>query len=110
MREGVLNLSRCEISRRLAEMGDVSQSAYSAQLLKKHGLGQRKARKKKALGTHPDRDAQFQNIATLKAAYLAEGGPVVSMDTKKKELIGDFVREGFTHTQAQVDTLDHDFS
>ena len=111
MREGVLwtNLSRCEISRRLAEMGTSASRHTVRKLLKKHGLGQRKARKKKALGTHPDRDAQFQNITTLKAAYLADGDPVISMDTKKKELIGDFAREGFTHTQVQVDTLDHDF-
>jgi len=103
-------LSRYEISRRLAEMGTSASQHTVRKLLKEHGLGQRKARKKKALGRHPDRDAQFQNIATLKAAYLADGDPVISMDTKKKELIGDFAREGFTHTQAQVDTLDHDFS
>lgn len=111
MREGVLwtNLSRREISRRLTEMGSPASRYTVRKLLKKHGLGQRKARKKKALGMHPDRDAQFQNIATLKAAYLADGDPVISMDTKKKELIGDFAREGFTHTQTQVDTLDHDF-
>jgi len=42
-------------------------------LLKKHGLGQRKARKKKSLGAHPDRNAQFQNIAKHKADYLAKG-------------------------------------
>jgi hypothetical protein len=33
----------------------------------------------------------------------------MSIDTKKKELIGNFAREGHTHTQAQVQTLDHDF-
>jgi len=111
MREGVLwtNLSRCEISRRLAEMG-TSTSRYTVRkLLKKHGLGQRKTRKKKTLGAHPDRDAQFQNIARLKAAYMAKGEPVISIDTKKKELIGNFSREGHTYTQTPVDTLDHDF-
>ena len=62
------------------------------------------------MGAHPDRNAQFENIARLKAAYLARGEPVLSIDTKKKELIGNFAREGQTHTQAQVQTLDHDFS
>jgi len=57
-------------------------------LLKKHGLGQRKARKKKSLGAHPDRTAQFQHIVQYKADYLAKGLPVISIDTKKKELIG----------------------
>jgi hypothetical protein len=111
MREGVLwtNLSRSEISRQLAEMGSPANRHTVRKLLKKHGLGQRKARKKKSLGNHPDRDAQFQNIAKLKAAYQNAGDPVISMDTKKKELIGNFAREGHTYTQAQVDTLDHDF-
>jgi len=111
MREGVLwtNLSRCEISRRLTEMGSSASRHTVRKLLKKHGLGQRKVRKKKALGSHPDRNAQFQNIATRKATYLAAGDPVISMDTKKKELIGNFAREGTTHTQVPVDTLDHDF-
>jgi len=77
--------------------------------MKKHHLGQRKVRKKKALGTHPDRDAQFQNIARLQAEYRAAGDPVISIDTKKKELIGNFAREGHTHTQAPVEVLDHDF-
>jgi hypothetical protein len=62
---------------------------------------------------HPDRNAQFENIARLKAGYLARGEPVLSIDTKKKELIGNFAREGQTHAQAQaqaqVQTLDNDF-
>jgi hypothetical protein len=111
MRDGVLwtNLSRCEISRRLTEMGTSASRHTVRKLLKKHGLGQRKTRKKKPLGSHPDRDAQFQNIAKLKAAYRDKGEPVISIDTKKKELIGNFSREGRTYTQTPVDTLDHDF-
>lgn len=35
---------------------------------------------------------------------------MISIDTKKKELIGNFSREGRTYTQTPVDTLDHDFS
>lgn len=111
MREGVLwtNLSVREISRRLAQMGTPASRKVVRQLLRKHRLGQRRSRKKKALGTHPDRDAQFQNIARIKAGYLAKGEPVISIDSKKKELIGNFSREGCTHTQALVETLDHDF-
>jgi hypothetical protein len=111
MREGVLwtNLSVREISRRLAEMGTPASRGVVRQLLRKHRLGQRKARKKKALGTHPDRDAQFRNIGSIKAEYLAASDPVISIDSKKKELIGNFSREGRTHTQTMVETLDHDF-
>lgn len=69
MREGVLwtNLSRREISRRLAEMGTSGSRHVVRQLLKKNHLGQRKACKKKSMGTHPDRNAQFENIACFKA-------------------------------------------
>lgn len=111
MREGVLwtNLSVREISRRLTGMGTPASRGVVRQLLRKHRLGSRKARKKKALGTHPDRDAQFRNIASIKAEYLGANDPVISIDTKKKELIGNFSREGRTHTQTLVQTLDHDF-
>ena len=111
MREGVLwtNLSRREISRRLKEMGTPASRHTVRKLLKKLGLGQRKVRKKKSLGAHPDRDAQFQNIAKLKEEYLAKGDPVISIDSKKKELIGNFAREGHTFTEEGVEALDHDF-
>ena len=111
MREGVLwtNLSRCEISRRLREMGTPASRLMVRKLLKKQGLGQRKARKKKSMGAHPDRNAQFENIARLKVVYPAADDPIISIDIKKKVLIGDFAREGRTQTQATIETLDHDF-
>ena len=37
------------------------------------------------------------------------GNPILSIDTKKKELIGNFFREGHAYTQKVVETLDHDF-
>jgi hypothetical protein len=111
MREGVLwtNLSRREISRRLREMGTPASRYVVRKLLKKSGMGQRSARKKKSMGAHPDRNAQFEKIAKLKTQYLANSEPVISIDTKKKELIGNFSRDGHTLTQAPVETLDHDF-
>ena len=111
MRQGVLwtNLSRREISRRLREMGTPASRHVVRKLLKKSGMGQRSARKKKSMGAHPDRNAQFEKITKLKAQYAANGEPVISIDTKKKELIGNFSRDGHTLTQAPVDTLDHDF-
>lgn len=111
MREGVLwtNLSRREISRRLREMGTPAGRHVVRKLLKKSGLGQRTARKKKSMGAHPDRNAQFEKIAKLKTQYLANAEPVISIDSKKKELIGNFSRDGHTLTQVPVETLDHDF-
>ena len=58
---------------------------------------------------NPDRNAQFENIARLKKEYLKAGLPVISMDTKKKELLGDFYRDGKIDTQETIETNDHDF-
>ena len=69
----------------LADLGTPASRHTVRKLMKKHGLGQRKVRKKKSMGAPPDRDAQFQNIAQLKAAYLGAGDPVISVDTQKKE-------------------------
>jgi len=69
----------------------------------------RLACKKKSMGAHPDRNAQFENIARLKAESVAAGEPVLSIDTKKKELIGNFARDGQTHTQSASANVDHDF-
>jgi hypothetical protein len=83
MREGVLwtNFSLHEISRRLAEMGTPVSRGVVRRMLRKHRLGTRKARKKKALGTHPDRNAQFLKIDELKTQYLASGDPVIRADS-----------------------------
>ena len=113
MRPGVkwTNLSRRQIAKRLTELGTPASRNIASLLLRKHGYRRRKALKKKTMGRrHPDRDAQFQTIARLKREYLAAGWPVLSMDTKKKELLGDFYREGTIETRATIETSDHDFS
>ena len=45
---------------------------------------------------HPDRDAQFRYINTEVKAFLRTGDPVISVDTKKKELVGAFKNAGRT--------------
>lgn len=111
MREGVLwtNLSLRELSRRLAACGTPASRRTIRRLLRALKVGRRTARKKKSMGHHPDRDAQFQNIARLRREYEAAGDPVISVDTKKKELLGNFHREGPTYTEQTVETFDHDF-
>jgi hypothetical protein len=61
------------------------------------------------MGHHPDRNAQFENIVRLRRAYEASGDAVISIDTKKKELLGNFHRAGTTFTAETVETFDHDF-
>jgi hypothetical protein len=79
------------------------------QLLKQQGYVKRKAQKRQAMGQDPDRDQQFQNIARLRAEYEGSPNPIVSVDTKKKELIGNFYRDGKLYTLKTLRTLDHDF-
>jgi hypothetical protein len=98
-----------QIAGHLAEAGTPVSVPVVKPLLKKHGYVTRKAQKSKAMGGHPDRNQQFENIARLKREYLGTDDPIVSMDTKKKELIGDFYRAGHLLTQGVIETFDHDF-
>jgi Rhodopirellula transposase DDE domain len=103
------NLSRGEIASRMGERGTPVSRDVVSQLLRQHGYRRRKALKKKSMGHHRDRNAQFEKIARLKKKYLKAGLPVISIDTKKKELLGDFYREGRIEAQATIGTNDHDF-
>jgi hypothetical protein len=98
-----------QIASHLAEAGTPVSVPVVKQLLRRHGYVRRKARKSKAMGGHPDRNRQFENIARLKREYLGSDNPVLSMDTKKKELIGNFCRAGRLLTQGVLETLDPDF-
>ena len=62
------------------------------------------------MGQHADRNAQFENIAELKEQYLSAGHPVISIDTKKKEMLGNFHRDGVTDAVAPTIVNDHDFA
>ena len=61
-----------------------------------HQLGYRlqSARKRQEGTSHPDRNAQFEHINATADSFLAEGQPVISVDTKKKELVGNFKNGG----------------
>jgi len=60
---------------------------------------------------HPDRNAQFEHINTTASDYLSSGDPVISVDTKKKENIGNFRNNGQEYRQNKNPrkVLDHDF-
>lgn len=99
-----------EISQLMLEKHQVRTSnTVVKKLLKQHGFRRRKAQKKATMGSNINRDAQFRKIAELRAQYSADGNPIVSVDTKKKELIGNFYRNGHLYTQETVVVNDHDF-
>jgi len=60
---------------------------------------------------HPDRNAQFEHINRTAGAFLKAGEPVISVDTKNKEKIGNFKNDGSEYRQAKCprNVLDHDF-
>ena len=79
-------------------------------LLKKHGYRRRQAQKREAMKAKiPFRNEQFENIAKLREEYKAAGNPIISMDTKKKEKLGNFYRDGRLYTLEEIKTYDHDF-
>ena len=83
-----------------------------ARLLKQMGYSLRVNHKKLArvCTTSPaDRDAQFVRIAGLREDFAARGLPVISVDTKKKELIGRFKNPGVAWRRTPVLVKDHDF-
>ncbi len=88
----------CKSIRRLA--GELTQQGHEvspntvAKLLRDAGYSLQANRKTREGASHPDRDAQFEHInATVKQMH-AGGDPAISVDTKKKELIGDFKNAG----------------
>ena len=84
--------------RRLAQalqaQGHQVSRTLVAGLLNDAGYSLQGNRKTKEGESHPDRDAQFGHINAQVAAALAEKQPVISVDTKKKELVGDFRNPG----------------
>lgn len=98
-----------EIAQRITAAGIPISRRIAAQLLKRHKFVRRQSQKKKSFKQHPDRNAQFERITELKQQYLAAGSPVISVDTKKKELLGNFYRDGKLYTRQTIAVLDHDF-
>lgn len=78
------NLSCAEIRLLLADKGFNVSRNIVRKLLKMNGYVKRKALKNKATGEHVDRNAQFENITELRDLYEANGNPIISVDSKKK--------------------------
>jgi hypothetical protein len=98
-----------EIAVRLDERGSTVSVPIVEQLLGKHDYHRRKALRMQRLGDHPERDAQFETIARLKQDYLDTPDPILSMDLKSRELIGNYFRAGTLFTRQTIRTFDHDF-
>jgi hypothetical protein len=103
------NLSRTQIAQELRLLGFRVSVTVVAQLLKRHRLGRRKARKALPLGEHACRDRQFQIIARYREEFMNSPDPILSVDTKHKEFLGLLFRIGRLCTRQAKKALDHDF-
>ena len=80
-----------------------------ARLLKAMGFSLRVNHKKLAGASHPNRNDQFEHITALRERCAAENTPVISVDTKKKELVGAFKNAGSKWDRSPELVKDHDF-
>lgn len=103
------NLSISAIAERMARLGATVGRTIVEQLLKNANLGRRQAVKDMAMKSSPERDRQFQIIALYRNLYLESVNPIISIDTKKHELLGPFHRRGRPFTTEPAHVFDHDF-
>jgi hypothetical protein len=98
------------LSARLGEVGHAVSPPTVGRLLKgmEYALHVN-AKKREAGSAHPDREAQFAHIDEQRQAFEQAGWPIISVDTKKKELIGDFKNAGQAWTPVPEAVNVHDF-
>jgi hypothetical protein len=98
-----------KVAEALTRRGFPSGRTTVGRLLRQQGYSLRTNRKRLA-GTHdPDRDRQFRVLAARRRYFLRRGWPVISVDGKKKELVGNFKNPGRCWRRQALDVLDHDF-
>ena len=83
-----------KLAEELARMGHEVSYPVVAELLHEMGYSLQANRKTKEGDSHPDRNAQFEHINARVQEHIGQQQPVISVDTKKKELVGDFKNSG----------------
>ncbi len=99
------------LSRELTAQGHRVSAAKVGELLHEHGYSLQAMSKTLEGSQHPDRNAQFEHINREAKRFQAAGQPVVSVDTKKKELVGTYKNSG-TEWQPKSEPVEaptHDF-
>lgn len=104
-----LDLSVAQIIQIFKEHG-INISPYIARkMVKLRGFKKRSFHKTKTLKEVKNRDAQFKLLEATWTSCTRLGIPVLSIDTKKKEMLGNFKRAGKTFSCQELAALDHDF-
>jgi hypothetical protein len=103
--------SRAKLAAALSRQGYAVSSTTVGRLLNELGYRLQSVRKSREGAAHPDRNAQFEHINHSAQRFLGEGQPVISVDTKKKELVGDFRNAGreWHPSGAPEKAMVHDF-
>ena len=103
--------STAHLAKDLVRQGFRISDDTVGRLLKRLGYSLQAPAKQKEGTAHPDRDGQFRYLNDAASAFVADGQPVISVDTKKKELVGEFANKGTEYQPAgepeRVST--HDF-
>jgi hypothetical protein len=89
-----ISRSQRHLVKALSALGFQVSQRVVANLLRELHYSCQANRKTREGGSHPDRDAQFAHINAMVKAAIAAGEPAISVDTKKKELVGDFKNGG----------------
>lgn len=98
-----------EIARLFLEQTNIKVShSLVKRILKQQGFGYRKLSKNIATGQYAQRDAQFKIIFDL-VALMSLDTPIISIDCKKKERLGNLYRAGKLYCTAPVEVFDHDY-
>lgn len=105
------NKSLFALSGALQDKDHIVSHTKVGQLLKDNGYRLQANKKTKEGTDHPDRDEQFQHINDQAKRVLSGGNPVISVDTKKKELVGNFKNNGQTWLPKgqPIEVQGHDF-
>ena len=103
--------SRAKLTAALSKAGWKVSSTTLSRLLHELGYSLQSVRKSREGVSHPDRNAQFEHIDTQADQFLRRAQPVVSVNTKKKELVGDFSNGGreWQPKGSPEQSLVHDF-
>jgi hypothetical protein len=96
------------VAAQLGKLGIQVSAGTVARLLRKLKFSLRRNQKK--LGTrHPARDRQFRYINKLRESFRRQGNPIISVDAKKRELVGNFKNAGAKWDRQPTPVNDHDF-
>ncbi len=86
--------SKAHLAAALSKEGFFVSATTVGHLLHELGYSLQSVRKSREGTSHPDRNAQFEHINAMAADFQKRNQPVISVDTKKKELVGDFKNAG----------------